>query len=185
MFEGQIKRQIEELLQPYVEKVEELEKHILQLKKRVDTLETEKATVAQPSVPEKEPTQPEAFVPQDMPTGTMTDMSPTAASTEGVYFMDAPNAEGFFHAFEKAEQVGRSIYQLCTKDGVNGTFIMLDTPDAIATAMISVSQFVKPACKVVGNVSAYPQRIQTEEEGAAVCENGVWRVTSKAVVRFE
>lgn len=83
------------------------------------------------------------------------------------------------------EQIGKSIYQLTTTDGQNGTFILLDTPDAIATAMISVSQFVKPACKISGNTAIQPRHIITEEEGAASREGTGWKITRKAVVRFE
>jgi len=90
----------------------------------------------------------------------------------------------FLQASE-TEQIGKSIYQLTTTDGQNGTFILLDTPDAIATAMISVSQFVKPACKVSGNTALQPRHIITEEEGAASREGTGWKITRKAVVRFE
>ncbi|MBR7086533.1 MAG: hypothetical protein IKI47_03185, partial [Prevotella sp.] len=76
-------------------------------------------------------------------------------------------------------------YQLTTTDGQNGTFILLDTPDAIATAMISVSQFVKPACKVSGNTALQPRHIITEEEGVASREGTGWKITRKAVVHFE
>ena len=51
--------------------------------------------------------------------------------------------------------------------------------------MISVSQFVKPVCKVVGNASVYPRSIETVDEGSAVFENGIWRVVNKAVVKFD
>lgn len=100
-------------------------------------------------------------------------------------FLAAPNPDGTFGNVSDVEQIGKSIYQLTTHDGVSGHFIMLDTHDAIATAMISVSQFIKPVCKVVGTTSSLPRHIVTDEEGVASNEGGVWRVTRKAVVRFE
>ena len=99
--------------------------------------------------------------------------------------MAAPTPDGVFLQASETEQIGKSIYQLTTTDGQNGTFILLDTPDAIATAMISVSQFVKPACKVSGNTALQPRHIITEEEGAATREGTGWKITRKAVVRFE
>ena len=108
----------------------------------------------------------------------------TPPSTE-VFYLAAPNPDGTFSQASAMEQIGKSIYQLTTTDGQNGTFILLDTPDAIATAMISVSQFVKPACKISGNTAIQPRHIITEEEGAASREGTGWKITRKAVVRFE
>lgn len=100
-------------------------------------------------------------------------------------YLAAPTPDGVFLQASETEQIGKSIYQLTTTDGQNGTFILLDSPDAIATAMISVSQFVKPACKVSGNTALQPRHIITEEEGAASREGTGWKITRKAVVRFE
>ena len=102
-----------------------------------------------------------------------------------ILYLAAPSPDGTFSQASAMEQIGKSIYQLTTTDGQNGTFILLDTPDAIATAMISVSQFVKPACKVSGNTALQPRHIITEEEGAASREGTDWKITRKAVVRFE
>lgn len=112
----------------------------------------------------------------------------TAESLGGrseIFYLAAPNPDGTFSQASAVEQIGKSIYQLTTADGQNGTFILLDTPDAIATAMISVSQFVKPACKISGNTAIQPRHIITEEEGAASREGAGWKITRKAVVRFE
>ena len=102
-----------------------------------------------------------------------------------ILYLAAPSPDGTFSQASAMEQIGKSIYQLTTTDGQNGTFILLDTPDAIATAMISVSQFVKPACKISGNTAIQPRHIITEEEGAASREGIGWKITRKAVVRFE
>lgn len=100
-------------------------------------------------------------------------------------YMDAPTNDGIFTSTSEHEEIGKSLYVLTTKDYVNGSFILLDSPDVIATAMISISQLIKPVCKIIGNVNAYPKHIVTKEEGIAVNEDGVWKVTKKAVVRFE
>ena len=101
------------------------------------------------------------------------------------YYLAAPNSDGTFGDISHREQIGKSIYQLTTHDDVSGSYFMLDTHDAIATAMISVSQFIKPVCKVVGSVGIFPRHIVTEEEGIASREGDLWRVTRKAIVRFE
>ena len=101
------------------------------------------------------------------------------------FYMAAPSTEGFFSAFSEYEQIGKSIYLLTTMDGVNGTFVMLDTADAIATAMISVSQFIKTVCKIENTTAGHPKHIITKEEGCAVKEEGRWHVIRKAVVLFK
>ena len=130
--------------------------------------------------------------PIEMPLGKPMEMpleEPQTAESFGgqseIFYLAAPNPDGTFSQASAVEQIGKSIYQLTTADGQNGTFILLDTPDAIATAMISVSQFVKPACKISGNTAIQPRHIITEEEGAASREGTGWKITRKAVVRFE
>ena len=62
---------------------------------------------------------------------------------------------------------------------------MLQTPEALATANISVSQFIKPVCKIMGNSRIMPRRIDTVEEGKVMKDGAVWRLLRKAVVAFE
>ncbi len=187
MFESKIERQIQSLLEPYEDRIQELERHLIQLNKRVESLEQQiEAHSSHPTEFSTDKENKETVAVQ----ASIVNSAPTDIQTEGkapqhrILFMTAPNDEGVFTGSSETEQVGKSIYQLSTTDGVHGTFIMLDTPDAIATAMISVSQFVKTACKVQGNLSPYPQQIQTLEEGTAVLENDSWRITNKAIVKF-
>lgn len=187
MFESKIERQIQSLLEPYEDRIQELERHLIQLNKRVESLEQQiEAHSSHPIEISTDKEMKETVAAQ----ASIVNSAPTDMQTEGkapqhrILFMTAPNDEGVFTGSSETEQVGKSIYQLSTTDGVHGTFIMLDTPDAIATAMISVSQFVKTACKVQGNLSPYPQQIQTLEEGTAVLENDSWRITNKAIVKF-
>lgn len=187
MFESKIERQIQSLLEPYEDRIQELERHLIQLNKRVESLEQQiEALSSHPIEISTDKENKETVAVQ----ASIVNSAPTDIQTEGkapqhrILFMTAPNDEGVFTGSSETEQVGKSIYQLSTTDGVHGTFIMLDTPDAIATAMISVSQFVKTACKVQGNLSPYPQQIQTLEEGTAVLENDSWRITNKAIVKF-
>ncbi len=108
----------------------------------------------------------------------------THRSRQSIY-LAAPHPDGSFAKYSPEEQVGKSIYQLTTEDGINGCFIMLDSREAIGTAMISVSQFIKPVCKVMGPSNSNPRHILTLEEGMATKVGNVWKVTRKAVVRFE
>lgn len=100
-------------------------------------------------------------------------------------YLAAPSSDGVFTNFSDTEQIGKSIYLLVTTDNVNGTFSVLQTKDATATAVISISQFIKPACKIMNSQSVIPGRIITEEKGTATYDGAVWSINNKAKVRFE
>lgn len=189
--------QAEELMAPLVERIDRMEQQIRTLQQEISSLRQETAVPAaakeasgsaqETSAPVRQSVQPliginmdqaDAFAPQD------TTVRREAQGRSAVY-LQAPSGDGVFTLFSEQEQIGKSIYLLTSTDGLNGTFILIDTPDAIATAMISVSQFVKPVCKVIGNTHQLPRHIVTEEEGVAQKEAEGWRVTRKAVVRFE
>ena len=101
------------------------------------------------------------------------------------FYLAAPTPDGCFADMSTVEQTGKSLYVLTVKDGMTGMYSMIANDEAMATAMISISQFVKSACKVIGDTHKPPRRIVTVEEGCVMREGDVWRITRKAVVRFE
>lgn len=101
------------------------------------------------------------------------------------FYLAAPTPDGCFTDISTVEQAGKSLYVLTVKDGMTGMYSMIANDEAMATAMISISQFVKSACKVIGDTHKPPRRIVTVEEGCVTREGDVWRITRKAVVRFE
>lgn len=161
------------------ERVEELTKQVNQLKSQlkqvVDRLETMETQLSEPAHTEVE-SEPQPVISEE------TIIHPTGPQC---YYLGSPDSDGYFSSFSQQEQIGKSIYQLTSVDGRSGNFILLDTPDAIATAMISVSQFLKPACKIEGNLQQQPRHVITEEEGEAVREGEGWRVTRKALIKFD
>ena len=100
-------------------------------------------------------------------------------------YLDAPLQDGSFSTFSSEEHVGKSLYVLETQDSKTGIFRVLESNDALATLLISTSQFVKPVCKLVDSKVRMPQRIVTVEEGQAIFIDGDWKTTQKAVVRLE
>lgn len=117
------------------------------------------------------------------PEQAATDHAPATPATTTLYF-SAPTPDGVFTAPSASEQTGSSIYTLTTTDGVSGQFAMLDSQDAIATASISLSQFVKPACRIRQSVNGVPRSVTTVEPGTAVCDGGKWKIAQKAVIDF-
>lgn len=166
-----------------VERIEALEKRVAELEARLSQQDVKEERGE--SREERKPTATEPAFIAELSSIIPNVSAERETTSRRTYYLTAPNANGVFAQVSPREQIGKSIYQLTTEDGVNGQFVMLDTPDAIATAMISTSQFIKPACKVVGESARYPRRIVTEEEGTATFQAGEWRVSRKAVVRFE
>jgi hypothetical protein len=175
---------LEDRVRTLAKRVEVLEKRIEALEKKDSVKEEQKeeeippTTINMETVNEPTTIRVDEFV-QSSPTPHS-----SISSTKTLY-LAAPSVDGSFPSVSSREQIGKSIYQLTTDDNRNGTFVILDTNDAIATAMISVSQFIKPVCKVKGSTAQYPRHIITEEEGTASMEGGVWKVVRKAIVRFE
>ena len=176
-------------LQELFQRLEHLERKCRRMETRISELENAAASQSLPEkaedlqlVERKDESAQEIVIPALEEELAHETVEPVEAT---LFFLPAPTADGMFSQVSDQEQIGKSIYRLMTADGVNGTFILLDTPDAIATAMISVSTFIKPVCKVVGSTSQYPRHIVTEEEGVATREGAGWKVIRKAVVRFE
>lgn len=109
---------------------------------------------------------------------------PSRGEVKRLLFLPSPTPSGSFTEWSDEEQIGKSIYELTTDGTGNGTFRLLPSADALATAMISVSQFVKPVCRIQGNTHRMPESIVTVSPGEAQLKDGVWTVTKKAVVEF-
>ena len=102
--------------------------------------------------------------------------------TQSIMFFPVP-VDGVFANGTEEIEVGKSLYMLRTTDGENATFTILNTPEAIATALISLTQMVKPVCKILNSVPN-PLEIVTEGPGTAVREGDTWKMVTKSVVRL-
>jgi TolA-binding protein len=177
-------KQLQELLEPLEGRIKQLEDNCEAMQKQIDqlTLKLDEQELAHSEQPEEVP----VGITLEMPT-TVEGQSEAPASlavAEQVLYLPAPSADGTFSDGSPKEEEGKSIYRLTTTDGEHGSFEMLTTSDAMATALISVSQFVKTVCRIEGNVHRMPQRVETLEPGTAKREGTVWRVVTKALVRF-
>jgi hypothetical protein len=182
--------QMEAVVEPLTKRIEALEKSLNNLAERLADLEKLQmqciSELADASAANSGVT--ESALGQGRNDGSA-DAAEDRSSAVGVsaalsFFLPAPSPEGVFLSPTEKEQLGKSIYRMRTDDGVTGEFEILSSPDAIATAMISVSQFVKPACKVEGNINRQPQQILTVKTGTVQRDGDAWRVVAKAVVRF-
>lgn len=173
---------------------EEYDKEIKALKERIEKLESELSNKSDKPVQENLSTPSERFKSPDNVPFLSTINSPFDSNRRDfqsetekeplTQYLPPPSPDGVFHETFPQPRVGKTVYQMTTVDGNNGTFIFYDNRDALATAMISISQIVKTVCRVENNKNA-PRNIVNVKEGQVVREGNSWRVVEKATVRFE
>ncbi|MGP1464471.1 MAG: hypothetical protein ACTTKJ_02475 [Prevotella koreensis] len=173
---------------------EEYDKEIKALKERIEKLESELSNKSDKPVQENLSTPSDRFESQDnVPflstinpplDSNMRDFQSETEKEPLTQYLPPPSPDGVFHETFSQPRVGKTVYQMTTVDGNNGTFIFYDNRDALATAMISISQIVKTVCRVENNKNA-PRNIVNVKEGQVVREGNSWRVVEKATVRFE
>ncbi len=100
-----------------------------------------------------------------------------------VMFFPVP-VDGVFVNGSTEIEVGTSLYMLKTNDDQTATFQILNTPEAINSALASMDEMVKPACKILSNTVASPVEILAEKLGTAEKVGDGWKITNKAVVRL-
>lgn len=153
-------------------------------------IKVEPVVVPAPVKEEPKATQQELFANKELPSAevkpiiqpTETPTSIKPRYTQSIMFFPVPVDGTFVNGTEEI-QPGKSLYMLRTTDGTNATFTILNTPEAIQTALISLSETVKPVCKILNTVSN-PLEIVTEGPGTAVREGDTWKMVTKSVVRL-
>lgn len=121
---------------------------------------------------------------QENPTKQDVEDTPKRMEQTTIY-LSAPTPEGVFNDFAEEIQIGKSIYVLKTDNNNSGSFSVIESKDAIATAIISTTQFLKPACKIVSSTNGIPNHIVTLEKGIATFDGEKWKVEQKAVIRLD
>lgn len=157
-----------------------LQERMTALVKRIDCLEKEIVWLKEELVRRPQP----APVNVEEKTEKLEETSVETVPQAQTLYLSAPNADGTFSSCSPQEDVGTSLFVLHSEDGRTGTFAFLNTSDALATALISITQFLKPVCKIQGKATFMPRSIATEQEGGAFLDGTTWTMTQKAVVRF-
>lgn len=99
------------------------------------------------------------------------------------FYLGIPGMDGTWREVKTVNIAGQSLYLLNSVDGVNGTFRVINEPGAVQPILMAVGKYLAPVCRVT-NTATQVNGIVTDEPGTAVCENGVWRMTKKAVVHY-
>ncbi|MGN0229645.1 MAG: hypothetical protein ACI4BH_07540 [Muribaculaceae bacterium] len=101
-------------------------------------------------------------------------------------FLTKPDANDYFIRTTEVVEIGNSIFELATNDGVTGTFKVIDNPEVHQFALMMPTENLVRACTGKGiQISNGKTRIVTDREGTARCENGRWHVAVKAIIHYE
>lgn len=99
------------------------------------------------------------------------------------FYLSMPSPDGSWSEVSTVNTQGQCLYILNSPDGVNGAFRVINEPIAIQMILMGVGKYLNPVCRV-SNTASQVSGIVTDEPGTAVFENGVWRMTKKAVVHY-
>ena len=101
-------------------------------------------------------------------------------------YLTKPDANDYFIRTTEVVEIGNSIFELSTNDGVTGPFKVIDNPEVHQFALMMPTENLVRACTGKGiQISNGKTRIVTDREGTARLENGRWHVAVKAIIHYE
>ena len=101
-------------------------------------------------------------------------------------FLTKPDANDYFIRTTEVVEIGNSVFELTTNDGITGTFKVIDNPEVHQFALMMPTENLVRACTGKGiQISNGKTRIVTYREGTARLENGRWHVAVKAIIHYE
>lgn len=145
------------------------------LRSDVESLRSELAAAAY-SAPA--PRAPRAAAPQEAE-------SP-AQRMPNVIYLGRANRQGLFVRADRRITPGSSIFRLDTRDGLVGTFRVIDTPEVADLALSNPADYLSGGCTALDldNTDGV-STIVTENAGTAIFEDGRWKVLRKSRIRYE
>lgn len=103
-----------------------------------------------------------------------------------VLYLGRVNGRGLFVRADRRLNPGHTIYRLETRDGLVGTFHVVDTPEVTDLALNNPVEYLSGGCNAIDiEDTAGAHNIVTENAGTAMFENGTWKVLRKSRIRFE
>ena len=113
--------------------------------------------------------------------------TPSPARSE-VFYFPPPDPNGQFGNAQRADMLlPESAYRFSTsaeKPDV-ATFRFEAEPGRVARFLTYRNYMIEPACDSENSYSSTYTRVVNRRDGEAVLENGVWRVKTKALIRYE
>lgn len=115
-------------------------------------------------------------------------VSPSGAPSKmpNVIYLGRANTKGLFVRADRKLVAGSSVFILDTRDGLVGTFHVIDIPEVVDMALAHPLEYLAGGCMAkdiedTDNVSS----IVTENSGTAIFEDGCWKVLRKSRIRYE
>ncbi|GAB3997414.1 hypothetical protein GCM10028807_42570 [Spirosoma daeguense] len=112
---------------------------------------------------------------------------PSMARSE-VFYCPPPDPSGQFDVSQKAETLSPESAYRFSVNASNpsvATFRFEADPGRVARFLTYRNYMIEPACDSENSYSSAHTRIVMRRDGEAVLENGVWRVKTKALIRYE
>ncbi len=117
---------------------------------------------------------------------------PPPARSE-VFYFPPPDPNGQFDSAQRSDMLSpESAYRFSTTAGALATqpvdaalFRFEAEPGRVARFLTYRNYMIEPACDSENSYSTQYTRIVNRRDGEAVLENGVWRVKTKALIRYE
>lgn len=106
--------------------------------------------------------------------------------TTRTYYLSKPDDNDCFNRVSEHFELGNSLFELVTNDGIHGSYQVIDNRDVHRFALMMPTENLTRACS--GNaiqMSAGMTRIVTDRPGEAVLDNGQWRIIVKAIIHYE
>ena len=102
-----------------------------------------------------------------------------------VIYLARANSQGMFTRADATYNMGNSIFKLVTTDGVSGTYQVIEDPAVFELALMMPTDYLENACTGRNlQLSQGASVIINEAAGTAVFDQGRWRVTRKAQIRY-
>lgn len=102
-----------------------------------------------------------------------------------IIYLAQANADGVFTRADARYNMGNSIFKLVTTDGVSGSFSVIEDPTVFELALMMPADFLVNACSGRNlQLSRGARIIVNEASGTALFEDGRWRVSRKAQIRY-
>lgn len=109
----------------------------------------------------------------------------TPMRTPRIIYLAQANADGVFTRADARYNMGNSIFKLVTTDGVSGSFSVIEDPTVFELALMMPTDFLVNACAGRNlQLSEGARSIVNEASGTAIFEDGRWRVSRKAQIRY-
>lgn len=111
-----------------------------------------------------------------------------AAQPKGAseFYLGRVNNRGLFVRADRQFNPGHSIYRLETRDGLVGTFHVVDRPEVADLVLDHPVEYLGGGCTAIDlEDTAGADRIVTENAGTAVFEGGAWKVLRRSRIRYE